>query len=372
MKQALAIGLSFAMMTVAAAAKDLKIGVEVGLTGPYSFAGVPSREGMEIALEQINASGKLGANRIRLDIQDTAGDNAQDISLSSRFGGDPDTLMMVGPTSSGEAIAAAAVANQLQLPMLTATALSEQITHTGQWIFKTPAGSADIIKGIVDYASEKLKVKKVAFVYARDNQGQIGQMDAAKQFFPQHGITIISEDTVVASDTDFSAIVTKIASESPDAVYVTLTGDQAANFIVQARQAGMDPAVKFLGTPNMGSDRFIAVGGDAVEGAVFVSDYFNGSTSPQNKVFVDAYTKKYGHLPDDGAALGYAAINLAALAMENSGANPTRAAIRDALAGIRDVPTVLGNGTFSFDADRNPRYEAVVLTVSGGKFVVAP
>jgi branched-chain amino acid transport system substrate-binding protein len=355
-----------------AKAEDITIGALSSLTGPYSFAGVPSREGMMVAIDEANASGDFEGAKLTLNMQDTAGEKAQAITLMNRFGSDSRTLLVIGPTASSEAVAAGPVANDLKVPMLTATALSDDITKTGIWAFKTPAGPTDIIQGMADYAVDKMGVKKVAFVYGRDNQGMIGQKDVAKEYFPKRNVTIVSEDSVLQSDTEFMALLTKLASINPDAIYLTLAGEQAANFIVQAKQAGLDPNVKFIGTPNMGTDRFIAVGGKAIEGVVFVSDYFVGSPYPQNQKFVSQFKAKFKHEPDNAAALGYAAATLAVQAIQAAGAKPTRDAVRAALAKMQDVPTVLGNGKFRFDESRNPHYGSVVLMVKDGKFVQAP
>jgi branched-chain amino acid transport system substrate-binding protein len=121
---------------------------------------------------------------------------------------------------------------------------------------------------------------------------------------------------VLTTDTDFLALLTKIIAAKPDAVYLALTAEQAANFIIQARQQGIDPKVKFLGVPNMGADQFVIIGGKAVEGSVYVADYFPGMVTAENKRFVEAYRKRYNRMPDNGAALGYTAVKIAASAIK--------------------------------------------------------
>jgi branched-chain amino acid transport system substrate-binding protein len=130
--------------------------------------------------------------------------------------------------------------------------------------------------------------------------------------------------------------------------------------------------VKFLGVPNFGSDQFVLIGGKAVEGAVYVADYFAGAPGEENRRFVEAYRKKYNRTPDNGAALGHTAVKIAAAALRGAGANPTREAVRDGFLKIRDFPVILGRGTFNFDTNRDARYEGVIMTVKNGKFVPAP
>ena len=82
--------------------------------------------------------------------------------------------------------------------------------------------------------------------------------------------------------------------------------------------------------------------------------------------------RKYSRTPDNGAALGYTAVKIAAAALRNAGANPAREAVGDGFLKIKDFPVILGRGTFNFDSDRGARYEGVIMTVRNGKFVPAP
>ena len=81
--------------------------------------------------------------------------------------------------------------------------------------------------------------------------------------------------------------------------------------------------------PNFGSDQFTLIGGKAVEGAVYVADYYAGQESEENKRFVEAYRKKYNRSPDNGAALGYTTAKLVAAAIKGAGANPSSDAVRE-------------------------------------------
>src|SRR3954466_13529306 len=123
--------LATGLATLPAKAQDLPIGVAIAMSGTYAFAGVPSREGMDVALDQLK-SGPLGS-RLKVQFQDTAGERTQGITLANQFATRDKVLLMIGPTSSAEAVAVAPVANSLSLPMLTATALSEEITRAGKW-----------------------------------------------------------------------------------------------------------------------------------------------------------------------------------------------------------------------------------------------
>ena len=352
-------------------AQEYTVAAELALTGTYAWVGVPSREGLAVGLDEVNNSGMLGTGKIKLVLEDTGSDKAQAISLINRFQGRDDVLMVLGPSSSSEGVAIGPVANDLKISLLTTTAVSEAINRSGIWAFKTPASPSVIIGEVAKYAVDKLRIKSAALVFGRDNDGQIGQKNVALEYFKSHGVKILAEESVLTTDTDFLALLTKITSLNPEGIYLALTAEQAASFIIQARQGGIDPKVRFIGVPNMGAEQFIIIGGKAVEGSVFVADYFPGMQTPENQRFVAAYRSRYNRLPDNGAALGYTAIQIAAAAIKAAGPHPTREGIRAALSRIKGLHVILGRGEFSFDENRGAHYGGVILTVKDGKFVPA-
>jgi branched-chain amino acid transport system substrate-binding protein len=352
--------------------QEYTVAAELALTGTYAWVGVPSHEGLLVGLDEVNASGMLGAAKIKLTVEDTGSEKAQAITLMNRFAARDNVLMVLGPSSSSEGVAIAPVANDLKVPLLTTTAVSDAINKSGIWAFKTPSSPSVIIGEVAKYAVDNLRIKSAALVWGRDNDGQVGQKNAALAYFKAHNVDIVAEESVLTTDTDFLALLTKITAKNPDALFLALTAEQAASFIIQARQGGIDPKVRFIGVPNMGAEQFITIGGKAVEGSTFVADYFPNAQSAENQRFVAEYKKRYNRLPDNGAALGYTAIKLAASAIKAAGAQPTREKVRAALAKIKALKVILGRGDFSYDENRGALYGAVILAIKNGKIVPAP
>jgi branched-chain amino acid transport system substrate-binding protein len=352
-------------------AQEHLIGAEIAMTGPYAWVGVPSREGIDIALDEVNQSGALGSAKLKLLIEDTASDKSQAITLVNRFASRDQALLVLGPSSSVEGIAVGPVANELKVPLLSPTAVTERINKSGVWAFRTPASPARIVLDVCNYAVKKLHIQSVALVVARDNDGAVAQRDAAAKCFKEQKVAIVFDDSVLATDSDFLAIQSKMIAAKPQAIFMAMGGEQAANFVVQARQNGVDDAVQFMGGPAMGAGQFLSIGGKAVENTIYPADYFVGSSSEENKKFVAAYQKKFNRLPDFGAALGYAAVKIAAAAIKAAGPKPTREAVRDALKNIKDFPSVLGEGRFTFDAERSGTYNGIVVRVKNGKLAAA-
>ncbi|MFZ4744983.1 MAG: ABC transporter substrate-binding protein [Limnohabitans sp.] len=348
--------------------KDLPIGVMNAMTGNYAFGGVPIQNGMKMALEEANAAGMPGGAKFKIFEGDTAGEKGQTISLVNQFVKRDNAIMILGPTTSAESLAGAPVANDLQVPLL-AIGSSPAILATGPWAFKIQATPVDIMNFLGKLAVEKLGIKRVITAIDQSNDGYVGQKDALVAYMKAAGVTIVAEEKFVSSDSNFLALATKIATAQTDAIFIAAPAEVAANLIIQIRQAGLDPKVKFIGPSTFGSLGFIKAGGKAVESTYIVSDYSPSAATALNTAFIKAYTAKYKATPDNWAAMGYALGTVAVQAVRNAGPNPDRTKIRDSLAKLNNVPMVLGNGTWSVDAQRNPSYGGVLLQVKNGAFV---
>ena len=187
------------------------------------------------------------------------------------------------------------------------------------------------------------------------------------------GVKQVMFESFKQTDTDFSALAVRVAaSKGADCMFVSAPASTAANVITQFKQAGLDPAIKIFGHNSLNSPDFIRIGGGAVEGVFLQGDWAPGGINDIGKKFDADYRAKFGHEPDNWAPIGYSAGLVIADAIRRAGPNVTRDSIREALGKAKDVPVPAGTGTYSFDAERMPRYGMVNLTVKGGKFLPAP
>lgn len=350
--------------------KEIPIGVFNSLTGTYAFGGVPIQNGIRLALEQANAQGLPGGNKFKIFEGDEAGDKSQAINLVNQFVRRDKVMMLLGPTISPVCLAAAPVANDLKVPML-GIGSSPAIIATGPWAFKIQATPENIMDYLGKFAVESLGVRNIIVLFDRSSDGFIGQKKAFADYVAKAGAKVVAEEGFIPAESNFIALATKVAATPTDAIFIAASVDASASLVIQLRQAGIDPKVKFMGPSTLGSPNFIAAGGKAVEGTYLVADYSPANTSPMNQAFVKAYQARYNAIPDNWAGMGYALGQVAVQAVRNAGPDPDRTKIRDALAKLNKVPMVMGNGTWSVDAERNPSYGGVLLQVKNGTFVAA-
>jgi branched-chain amino acid transport system substrate-binding protein len=353
--------------TCGARAEEVVVGAQYPLSGAMaSYSGPFLREGTELALQRVNETHLLGEGRtLKILIEDNAGDRNQAISLMNRFASADNVIAVLGVYGSFLSLPAAPVANDLKVPFL-AIAVSDAISQAGPWSFSLLEPADVQMDTLGKFAVDQLHVKTIALVYDRANDASVRMRDSFSKYLTSHGTTIVSVDSITAQDTNFQPIATKIVNEKIDALFVESVPSVAANFLIQARQAGLDPDVRILSSGQIGSPVFLNIAGKAADGVYYAVDYLLDMPNAENKDFIAAYRKLHQKDPDQNAAWAYAGTMLLARAIKDAGPGADRAKVREALAALNKVPTVLGAGSYSF-GERKGYYPAVVVRVVNGK-----
>lgn len=368
--QFLALAGAMALVSQAAQAADRKIVILQALTGAAAFVGVPATEGMKFAADELNAKNFLGADKIVVEVADSASARPQAMAAITRYAADPGVLFILGPTTAQEAIPAASVANDAKIGMKTMT--GAVAVHTaGPWAFTAAQPALVTMPQLGDYVVDVVKAKACATIRLTDNEAHVDLERIFVEHTEKRGMKIVDRSGIKQADTDFSTVATRIVAAKPDCVAIFTLAPSAANLAIQLRQAGLPPRVKLIGQTALASAQLVEIGGAAVEGLIFNSDWMPGGNSPAGQAFAAAYKAKTGKEADNWVALGYTYMTVVATALKAAGPNPTRESLRDALAKTKDVPVVIGTGKYSY-VNRNPNYGSMFLTVKGGQFVPAP
>jgi len=359
-----------AISPLSAVAAEFTIASIKALTGPLAFVGVPEANAVKMAVDELNAANYLGAgNSIKLVSNDDQNDRAQITTLLTRAAKVDNALIVLGGANSVLMIAVAPMLNELQIPMF-ATAQTAAPLAASKWYLKVTASSEIQVAPLAQYAVDKVKPQRLAAIWGRDNDGHINNMKAFMGPLAAKGVKPIAEETILISDTDFGALATKIAAAKPDSIWLGANAAQAANLVIQLKQAGVAPNVTFFGTAGLGAD-YLKIGGKAVENTYFSIDFNDQSTAPLNAKFRENYKKRFNTEPDNWAAVGYSETLLAARAIKDSMPNPTREKVLDAIMKMRDADVVLGSGKWTQKADRIPDYGPAVMVIRNNKPVPA-
>lgn len=352
-----------------AAADEVNVAAILSTTGTYAFVGVPLVNGIKMADEELKAAGAYGAHDLRISYDDNRSDRQEAISLLTRRTSTDGADMILGPISSAEAMATGPVAVQLSVPMFT-VAMTNEVLPLGDWIFKSTETAITYMPPLADHIGEKLKPANCYLVSILDNPGYIIQKDVFRDTLKGHGVEILADEGILATDTDFTALSTKIVDADPECLFVTTPPEQAANIILQAKQAGLDPDTIVAGDTGLGSAQFINAAGDAGNGTLFVS-IFVANYSDATRDFANRYQAKYGIPPDHWAATGYSMMSIIASAVKSIEGDVNRETLRTAMTGTKDVPVLMGTGNMTFGEGRVPTHGSIVMRVTDGSWEVA-
>jgi branched-chain amino acid transport system substrate-binding protein len=367
-----AIGAIALAASLCSHATEYSVVVLQSLTGGASFIGAPYRDGAQLAVDEINRKHELGVgNTLKMTVADDATDRNQSLSLLKRYAADPSVHLILGPTSGAVAVAAAAAANDLKMPIIT-TSNSMDVLKAGPWSYILTQPGEITLPFIANYAVDKLKAKSCTVIGIMDVEIYVQMQKVFESTVKSRGTKITSVEAIKGTDSDFSALATKVAGGDQDCVFISATASQAANIIIQLRQAGLDPKTRVLGHNALSSPAFVERGGKAVEDVYFIGDWVPGGFDDYSRAFATAYKAKYNAEADNWAAVGYGGMRIALQALKAAGPNPSRDAIRVALSKTKDVPVVVGQGKYSVNADRVPYSGMSVMQVKNGKFVMAP
>lgn len=352
------------------AADDITVVSIQAMTGPASFAGAVFQQAIQLAVDEANAKGGIHGSKVNVIERDNAGDKGQAINLANQAIGRDRALLVLGPTTTADTLAVAPVFNEKRTPFI-GFAGSDAILKAGPWTLKFRQGTDVDGPLLAKHVLEKTPARKVALVFDRTNEALIEFKNVFRDAFKAGGGTVVAEEAVVSSDSNFLPLATKLKAMDVDAVYLTSYAEQSANIVRQLRQAGLPEKVRILGSLAVVSPKFLSVAGKAAEGLIAISDYVPGMERPLNKSFDAAWRARYKSEPDSYAATGYSQAQVVLATLKEAGPNPTREKVRDAYMRLRDVPVVVGSGSWTH-TDRHPRYGALVLVVKDGKFTLAP
>jgi len=365
---ALILGLTGIYSSAQASPKEAKIGFAFSMTGGAAAYGDMQKKGVQLAVDEINAQAGQDGIKIAPFFDDDASMPQQGVNVFNRFIAADKVVMIIGPTLSNTAQVTDRIAQQSGVPVLGVSNTAKGITDIGDYIFRDSLTEMVVIPNTIRVAKEKLGIKKVAVLYGNDDAFTKGGYDAFKKALGDSNIQILSEQTFAKGDRDFAPQLTQIRSIDPDALIVSALVEEASGIVSQARRLGIAESVSIIGGNGLNSPALMKNAGKAAEKVIVGAAWNAASTNPLNRKFVEAFTAKYGSPPDQFAAQAYAAVYIAREALGRAGSTDNRKAVRDALAQIKGLDTVLGK--FSFTEGRDADHAPVVQVVKEGKFEV--
>jgi branched-chain amino acid transport system substrate-binding protein len=354
---------AMALLSTAAFADDITIGLATAQTGGLAFADQPSLTGFKIAVDEINAKGGLGGKyMIALDIKDTGSDIAATVQAAQELvaGG---VQILITPCDADPSIAAGQISQAAQIPTLTFCGTTPTITDAvGDYMFGTyPADNAQAAL-LADYAIDQ-GYKTAYIVKSPDSAYTLRLPEYFAQVFTAAGGTLIGEGSYTIGQQDFSAEVTKIAalSPQPDVIMTAAYEPDFPTFIKALRGAGVTAVV--LGSDGIDSPTITGLGAIA-DGVVHTTAGFPSEGSRLGD-FYAAFEASTGARPETVyVATGYEIPYILDAAVTAAG-SIEGPALRDALAGLVDVEVLTGKVTYA-GTNRMPSRDITLVQIKDG------
>ena len=349
---------------------EISIGVvlpQTGDLGPGEFGpgALVMENSFKMALEEINASHRLGDRTLKFIIEDDMSTVEGAVAGFNKLIHQDKVPVILGVWTSHVARSVFPIAQENEVVAFSPVVIASGLTDMGDFIFRASHPTEALIPGGVALTQAKLGYERVALIsdsvdtFSRDSDAVF------RKTLTAHGVEVLRGETFETGATDFTPQLTRIKALEPDAIFVSAQQREVIQILKQGRAVGISADTPFISLV-LSIDE-IQSAGEAAEGAITFTDWVSTAQTPGNEAFVAKYTATYGREPSVWAAQPYAAVYILAEAIRNA-ASTDSVGIRNALAEIQEFDTILGK--FSFDANGDPIYDPVVLIVRDGKLEI--
>jgi branched-chain amino acid transport system substrate-binding protein len=361
---ALSLGAASAS-AVPANGEPVFFGVSGPLTGPNAQYGAQWKAGFDLALDEINSQGGINGHPLQYVFEDSQSDPRQAVGIAQKFVDDKRILIELGDFSSPASMAASPVYQRAGLVQLGFTNSHPDFTKGGDFIWSPSVSQADAQPLLADLAV-KQGLKHVAVLYQNTDWGRASK-DVFVKSAATRGAQVVAAEGYQPTDKDFRATLVRVRDANPDVLVLISYYSDGAQIVRQARASGIKLPV--VAASSVYSPKFMELGGDAVNGVTTNTSFFPGDPSPEVQHFVRGFEAKYHHQPDAFNAFAYDATIIAAYALRAGGLD--RRGVRDALAKLHDVPSVVfGKATFDPATRRVIGVKSVNLVVENGEWAL--
>lgn len=347
--------------------EPIYLGVSGPLTGPNAQYGAQWKQGFDLALDQINGSGGIKGRPLRYIFEDTQSDPKQTVAVAQKFVSDKRIVAELGDFSSPASMAASPIYQRAGLLQFGFTNSHPDFTKTGDFIWSNSVSQAEEQPLNAAFAVKRLGFRRIAVLHLNTDWGRTSKdhlVTAAKAL----GAEIVATEGYQPEEKDFRSTLVRVRDAKPDSLFLVSYYADAALLVRQARQTGL--TVPVAAASSIYSPKFVELGGDAAEGVFTSSRFFPEDPRPEVQSFVQAFKAKYGKEPDAFNSYAYDTIVLFGQVLREA-PNLDRRTIRDTLAKVKDVPSVIyGKASFDPATRRVAGAQSAELVVKDGRFTL--
>lgn len=299
------LAVTTAVLTATGAAqaqKIMKLGMVAELSGPGAPAGTNWRDGIKIAVEEINADGGILQNKVELIEYDTQTDPQVSRALVQKAI-DEGAFAILGTIYSGSTMVNMLVAQQNSTPQFVGSEAPSIVEKGNPFVYRTSSGAQKGVPALTAYFTDTLKAKKVGVAWVNNEFGKGGR-DVFVEEMKKAGIEVIADVASEQAQTDYAADVSKLKEANPEAVFVYMNQEESARFLIEAKKQALP--MPLIGEVTLTEAKVIELAGAAAEGAIaHVGVTATATDVPGIGDFAKKFEETFKRKPTHDAIKGY-------------------------------------------------------------------
>ncbi len=297
----------------------VRLGSASPLTGPQAHIGIDIRNGVQLAIDDVNAAGlEIAGKKVKLELvaEDDEANPTKATTVAQKLV-DAKVVGVVGHFNSGASIPASKIYSDAGIPQISPGSTNPKYTQQGfKTTFRLVANDDQQGPTLARFAVGKLNAKNIAVIDDSTAYGQ-GLADTFEATAKSMKANIVAREHTTDKDTDFKAILTKIKGRKPDLIMFGGIDPQAAPMAKQIVELGIN--AKFIGGDGIQTPNFIQLAGKPAEGVMASIPGLPKEQMPGGKQFMDKFKQKFNAEVQLFAPMGYDAVMVFVDAMKRAG-----------------------------------------------------
>jgi branched-chain amino acid transport system substrate-binding protein len=293
----------------------IKLADVAELSGGGATVGTNWRNGIDLAIEEINAKGGILGKKLEVthaDSQSNPGVARAQVQKAL----DNEPYALLGPGYSGSVKVTAPLAAEAGLVQIMGGEAAELTQAGNKFLFRTSFGQQSSMPKVAKYINDDIKAKSVAIVWVNNDFGKGGR-DVISKEFARYGIKVAADLSTEAGQADFAADVSKIKAANPDAVFIYLNEEESARILKELKRQSV--TAPLIGETTLVGQKVVELAGEAANGARGHVGLTTDAPVDLVKAFREKFVKKYNYIPDHNGIKGYLAIYMIKAATEKMG-----------------------------------------------------
>jgi branched-chain amino acid transport system substrate-binding protein len=348
----------------AQAEPTVKLAVLQELSGTGATAGTNAKNGIELAVKEINAAGGILGRKLETMVNDTQSNPGVAKGLATKAV-DDEVFAVLGPTFSGSVLVSMAETRRAEVPNFTGGEASTITRQGNPYIFRTSFTQAASMPKVARYIATTMKAKTVAVIFVNNDFGKGGR-DAFTKSAEAAGLKVAADISTESGQVDFAAPVLRAKQSNADVLFVYTNEEESARALRELRKQGWSKPV--IGETTLTGQKVIDLAGEAANGAIAHVGLTVDAPTPAMRAFRSKFEKEYKYVSDHNGIKGYTSVYMLKAAIEKVG-KFDRVAVAKALHGlsitVAKEPGVLMD--VSIDANGDLDRESFIVEVKNGK-----